>query len=96
LEKITGSKESISNLKVEDLTVFPNFSTGKMGFSFNLSMSSPLKIKILNSEFKQVFTDEVINFNENYTKQISLPMNGMYYIAIKQNNSWFLRKLIKS
>lgn len=96
LEKITGSKESISNLKVEDLTVFPNFSTGKMGLSFNLSMRSPLKIKILNSEFKQVFTDEVSNFNENYSKQISLPMNGMYYIAIKQNNSWFLRKLIKS
>ena len=96
LEKITGSKESISNLKVEDLTVFPNFSNGKMGLSFNLSMRSPLKIKILNSEFKQVFTDEVSNFNENYTKQISLPKNGMYYIAIKQNNNWFLRKLIKS
>ena len=96
LEKITGSKESISNLKVEDLTVFPNFSTGKMGLSFNLSMRSPLKIKILNSEFKQVFTDEVSNFNENYSKQISLPKNGMYYIAIKQNNSWFLRKMIKS
>jgi hypothetical protein len=59
-------------------------------------MRSPLKIKILNSEFKQVFTDEVSNFNENYSKQISLPMNGMYYIAIKQNNSWFLRKLIKN
>jgi hypothetical protein len=96
LEKITGSKESISNLKVEDLTIFPNFSTGKMGLSFNLSRSAPLKIKILNSDFKQVFTDEVSNFNENYTKQISLPKNGMYYIAIKQNNNWFLRKLIKS
>jgi hypothetical protein len=96
LEKITGSKESIADLKVEDLTIFPNFSTGKIGLSFNLSRSAALKIKILNSEFKQVFTDEMSNFNETYTKQISLPKNGIYYIAIKQNNSWFLRKLIKS
>lgn len=96
LEKITGSKGSISNLEVEDLTIYPVFSTGKIGLSFNLSMKTPLKIKILNSEFKQVYTDEVINFNENYSKQISLPKNGVYYIAIKRNNNWFMRKMIKS
>jgi hypothetical protein len=95
-EKITGIKEAITDLKVEDLTLFPNFSNGKMGISFNVSNNTPLKLKILNSEFKQVYSDEASSFNGNYSKQISIPKNGIYYIAIKQNNSWFLRKLIKS
>lgn len=95
-EKIIGIKDAISDLKVEDLTLFPNFSSGKMGISFNVSNNTPLKLKILNSEFKQVYSDEASSFNGNYSKQISIPKNGIYYIAIKQNNSWFLRKLIKS
>lgn len=95
-EKITGVKDANTDLKVEDLTLFPNFSSGKMGISFNVSSNTPLKLKILNSEFKQVFNDEASNFNGNYSKQISLTKNGIYYIAIKQNNSWFLKKLIKS
>ena len=95
-EKITGSKEANTDLKIEDLTLFPNFSTGKMGISFNTSSNSPIKLKILNSEFKQVFSDELNSINGNYNKQISLPKNGIYYIAIKQNNMWFLRKMIKS
>jgi hypothetical protein len=95
-EKITGVKDGNTDLKVEDLTLFPNFSSGKMGISFNVSSNNPLKLKILNSELKQVFSDEASNFNGNYSKQISLTKNGIYYIAIKQNNSWFLKKLIKS
>jgi hypothetical protein len=95
-EKITGSKDENDDLKVEDLTLFPNFSSGKLGISFNTSSNTPLKLKILNSDFKQVFSDDASTVSGNYTKQISLPKNGIYYIAIKQNNNWFLRKLIKS
>ena len=95
-EKIIGIKDAIADLKVEDLTLFPNFSNGKMGISFNVSSNTLLKLKILNSEFKQVYSDEASSFNGNYSKQISLTKNGIYYIAIKQNNSWFLKKLIKS
>lgn len=96
LEKITGFKDSNTDLKIEDLTLFPNFSTGKTGVSFNTLSNSPLKLKILNSEFKQVFSDEINSVNGSYNKQISLPKNGVYYIAIKQRNAWFLRKIIKS
>jgi len=96
LEKITGSKNAITDLKVEDLILFPNFSNGKIGISFNLSSKSALKIKILNSDFKQVFSDDENNFNGNFAKQITLAKNGVYYIAIKQNNSWFVQKVIKS
>lgn len=96
IEKITASKNANWDLKIEDLTFFPNFSTGKLGISFNSNASVLLKVKILNSEFKQVFSDDASITGGNYSKQISLPKNGIYYIAIKQNNSWFLRKFIKS
>lgn len=96
VDQITGSKGAITDLKVEDLTLFPNFSNGKMGLSFNISTNLPIKVKILNNEFKEVYSNDASNLNGSYSKQISLPKNGVYYIAIKQNNSWFLRKLIKS
>lgn len=95
-EKITGSTDENADLKVEDLTLFPNFSSGKLGISFNTSSNTQLKLKILNSDFKPVFSEDASTVSGNYTKQISLPKNGIYYIAIKQNNNWFLRKLIKS
>lgn len=96
IEKLTGLKEGTADLKIEDLIFFPNFSSGKLGISFNTGSNASLKVKILNSEFKQVFTDDVAVVGGNYSKQITLPKNGIYYIAIKQNNSWFLRKFIKS
>ena len=36
LTNITGSESMTSTLNVEDLTLFPNFSTGKLGLSFNM------------------------------------------------------------
>jgi hypothetical protein len=96
LENITGVKDANTDLEVEDLTFFPNFSSGKLGISFNTKSNTTLKLKILTSDFKQVFSDDASTVSGNYTKQISLPKNGIYYIAIKQNNNWFLRKLIKS
>lgn len=96
IEKLTGLKEGTADLKIEDLTFFPNFSSGKLGISFNTGSNASLKVKILNSEFKQIFADDVAVVGGNYTKQITLPKNGIYYIAIKQNNNWFLRKFIKS
>ena len=95
-EKIIGSKNENTDLEVEDLTLFPIFSSGKMGISFNTTSNTNLKLKILTSDFKQVFSDDASTVSGNYTKQFSLPKNGIYYIAIKQNNNWFLRKLIKS
>ncbi len=96
LKAITGSENISADLDVKDLTVFPNFSNGKVGLSFNLDGRSAIKIKILNSDLKSVFADDITSFQGNYMKQISLPQNGVYYIAINQNSKWFVKKLIKN
>ena len=95
LKKITGSESISTPLDVKDMTIFPNFSNGKIGVSFNLDGKGVTRVRILDSDLKQVFTDEVSNFSGSYMKQISLPKNGIYYISISQNTGWYVRKLIK-
>ena len=95
LKKITGSESMTTPLDVKDLTIFPNFSSGKVGLSFNMDSRGTTKVRILDSDMKQVFSEEAANFTGTYMKQISLPKNGVYYITVNQNANWFIRKLIK-
>ena len=95
LKNITGT-EAIGNLlDVSDFTIFPNFSSAKLGLSFNLASRGTMKIKILDSDLKVVFNDEAANFSGNYVKQIPLLKNGLYYLSVSQNGKWFIRELIK-
>lgn len=96
LKAITNSENASLDLDVKDLTLFPNFSNGKAGLSFNLERRGAIKVKILNSDMKVMFNDEVTSFQGNYMKQISLPQNGVYYIAVNQNAQWFVKKLVKN
>ena len=94
VERITGLKEIVDPLKVEDLTLFPNFSNGKMTLSFNLPSKGNTTVRILDNEFKTVFNTQN-NAAGVYTKQIDLPKNGIYYIHIKQGDKVFLKKVVK-
>ena len=95
LKKITGSESNPASLDIKDMTLFPNFSNGKIGLSFNLESRGTTRVRILDSDLKQVFSDDAANFNGNYMKQVSLPKNGIYYITVSQNANWYVRKLIK-
>ncbi len=95
LKTITGIENTGNLLDVKDLTLFPNFSSGKLGISFNLESKGTINVKILNTDLKPLFTDEVSNFNGSYMKQISLVENGVYYVTVEQNKVWFIKQLIK-
>ena len=95
VKTITGIENATNLLDVKDLTLFPNFSNGKVGISFNLESKGPIKLKILNTDLKPLFTDELSNFNGSYMKQIPLAENGVYYITIEQNKVWFIKQLVK-
>jgi hypothetical protein len=94
-KKISGNETIANPLDVSDITVFPNFSSGKLRLSFNLGSRGTTKVRIADSDFKVVFSDDAANFSGNYTRQIFLPRNGLYYISVTQNGKWFVRKLIK-
>lgn len=95
LKRITGSETITKSLLVSDLTLFPNFSSGKMTLSFNLASKGSAKINVLDSDMKSVFTDEATNFTGNYVKQLTLPKNGVYYVSVSQNGNWFVKRLVK-
>jgi hypothetical protein len=95
LKKITGSETLAKSLDVSDLTLFPNFSSGKMTLSFNVSSKGTAKVSVLDSDMKSIFTDDAANLNGNYIKQFALPKNGVYYVTINQNGNWFVKRLVK-
>ena len=93
-DKIKQVSEGEANtLEVKDLTLFPNFSSGKMTLSFNLPDKGHALIKILDSDLKPVFSGQ--GSGDTYFKQFNMLKNGVYYIHIKQGNSSFVRKMVK-
>jgi len=95
LKKIIGAETIIKTLEVSDLTLFPNFSSGKMTISFNVTSNGTAKVSVLDSDLKSIFTDETANFSGNYVKQLTLPKNGVYYVTVSQNGNWFVKRLVK-
>lgn len=89
-------KESAkTDLTITDLALYPNFSSGKMSLSFNIASKGSTEIKIYNSDYQTVFTDKAPGFSGNYTKQLSLPKNGVYFIEISQGSARFIRRIVK-
>jgi len=94
LKKLNSGNEK-SSLTVNDLTISPNFSSGKLNITFSLSDKGSAEVKILDSGMKEVFTDKPAAVNGTYFKQLSLPKNGVYYIRISQGGKTFVRKVVK-
>jgi hypothetical protein len=94
LKKINAGSDK-AMLNVNDLTISPNFSNGKLNLTFSTTDKGPAEVNIFDSSLKQIFSDKTANVNGTYFKQISLPMNGVYYIRIAQGGKTFVRKMIK-
>ncbi|MDB5014243.1 MAG: type sorting protein [Daejeonella sp.] len=93
LKKITGSATVNQLEDMKDLTLYPNFSSGKTTLSFQLPAKGSSEVKILDSNLKVLYSDKVSG--DTYNKQLSLPRNGVYYLTIIQNKNWFVRQIIK-
>lgn len=91
VKQVSGSETN--TLTVEDLTLFPNFSSGRMTLSFNLPGKGNALIKILDSDLNSVFSGQ--GSGETYFKQFNMLKNGVYYIHIKQGSRSFVRKIVK-
>ncbi len=95
IKKVTDLESIDKPLLVEDLAVFPNFSSGKMSLSFSLESKGTITVTVKDADNKNVFFDTVKNFSGIYLKQANLPKNGIYYLSIMQNNNWFVKRIIK-
>ncbi len=95
LKKMDVSETGASSLVVNDLTLSPNFSSGKLNLSFSLPGKGSTDVKISDSDMKTIFSDKT-DVNEIYFKQISLPKNGLYYLTVSQGGKTIVRKMIKN
>ncbi|MXV14696.1 hypothetical protein [Hufsiella ginkgonis] len=94
-DKITGSTTANTTLDVTDLTLFPNFSSGKITLSFTLSGKGATEVKLLDTDLQPVYTDKLASFTGTYAKQVNMPKNGLYYLAVNQGGKWFVKRVVK-
>jgi hypothetical protein len=91
LKRIAGIDKT--NLTINDLNLSPEFSTGKTILSFTLPSKAPADVKFTDTEGKVLWADKATA--GNFSKKISLPVNGVYYLQIKQGAGIALKRIVK-
>ncbi len=76
-----------------DLTLAPEFSSGKTLLMFELPAKTPAMVKLIDSEGKTLWDDKAVN--GTFGKSFVMGLNGTYYLQIKQGHSVAMRKIMK-
>jgi hypothetical protein len=79
--------------EIEDLNIVPEFSTGKTLLTFNLSGKTVAEVKLIDSEGKLIWNEKVTD--GRFIKSFVLGLNGIYYLQIKQGNSFAIKRILK-
>nr|WP_294942493.1 T9SS type A sorting domain-containing protein [uncultured Mucilaginibacter sp.] len=80
-------------LGINDLNLSPEFSTGKTSLSFNLDAKTTADVKLTDSEGKALFSDKATG--GSFSKKISLPRNGIYFLTVKQGANAAVKRIVK-
>jgi hypothetical protein len=88
---IAGTENA--ELIVNDLNLVPEFTTGTTTLSFNLPAKAPAQVKLTNTKGIILWTDKAIA--GSFSKKIRLPLNGVYYLLVKQGASVAVKKVVK-
>ncbi|MET3978352.1 hypothetical protein ABIB62_000920 [Mucilaginibacter sp. UYP25] len=91
LKRITGVDKA--ELYINDLNIAPEFSTGKTSLSFNLPAKTAAEVKFTDTEGKVLWADKTTT--GSFSKKINLPLNGVYYLQVKQATNVALKKIVK-
>jgi hypothetical protein len=82
-------------LPVDDLSFVPSFSTGNVTVSFSVATKGVTEVKLLDADFKPVFSEKLLNFSGSFSKQASLTKNGVYFLRISQGGKTTVKKVVK-
>ncbi|MEO1627532.1 MAG: PDZ domain-containing protein, partial [Bacteroidota bacterium] len=85
-----------SNLELSNFTAFPNPSTNLVNIRFQAD-AAPTVIKMLDIDGRELYVENLPNFDGNYDNQIDLTSapNGTLILTISQNNQVYTDKIIK-
>lgn len=91
LKRIAGVDKAA--LAINDLNLSPEFSTGKTSLSFNLEAKTIADVKLSDSEGKALWSDKATG--GTFSKKISLPRNGIYFLIVKQGANVAVKRIVK-
>ena len=86
---------STSDLELQDFSLFPNPTEGVLNLAFT-GDAVPTTVRIMDISGKEVYREELNNFNGTYKKEINLPevSKGALMLTISQNDKIFADKVM--
>jgi hypothetical protein len=96
LDMLKKSKEDLSSLEIKNLIFYPNFTSGKTNISFQAPAKASLEVRLLDNQGEVLFSEKKTLAADTYTKDVSIPKNGIYYLEVKQGSKSFIKKIIKN
>ena len=86
----------VQNLSIEQLKIFPNPNQGIFNLQFTLPKKGDTSIRVMTSNGKLLFANDLSDFEGDYSQRIDLSNNpaGIYYVMIKQGKFSISKKVI--
>ncbi|MBE9586097.1 T9SS type A sorting domain-containing protein [Mucilaginibacter sp. JRF] len=89
--KLNGIEENRLDLK--SINLAPDFSTGNTTVSFTLDSKTAADVQFKDSQGKILWTGKASA--GKFTRAFSLPLNGVYYLQVKQGSKTALKRIVK-
>lgn len=89
--QITGTDKA--DLELKDLSLVPEFSSGKIVLMFSLPAHTVAEVKLMDHDGKVIWSDRALN--GSFTKSFPLGLNGIYLLEVKQGNKFALKRILK-
>ena len=90
-KRLSGSEKA--TLELGDLTLTPEFSSGKTMLMFSLPAKENADVKLTNSDGKILWSSKTAA--GAFSKNFIMPVNGIYYLIVKQGANIAVKKLVK-
>ncbi|MBD1393957.1 T9SS type A sorting domain-containing protein [Mucilaginibacter glaciei] len=80
-------------LILSDLSLSPEFSTGKTLLSFNLPAKATADVKLTDNQGTTLLAGKVLA--GSFSKKVNIPLNGVYMLTVKQGAKSVTKRIVK-
>jgi hypothetical protein len=95
-EELISASAPATELRFEELTVFPNPSDGLFNIRFNLPERGNTIVRVFDSRGAEVYRNSLGKFSGTFSDRIDIANNvkGIYFLTIQQEERRISRKLV--
>jgi hypothetical protein len=91
LKRIAGIDKA--TMELNDLSLVPEFTSGKTLLMFNLPGKGLADVKFTDSDGKMLWSEKISG--GSFSKKINIPLNGVYYLVVKQGGKEAVKRIVK-